>query len=871
MLDATPTRGCQRLLAVLSLGLCLAAAGAFAQSETGLELQLQQEITDDYEVYLDEQELRMRASLAAGGSDEESARMALVVILFAQLQVETDRANERIAESRSDISTDTGDLYNLFADEIAEEDLRSAQDVVDAVQERIDNGIDDELRQDVEDISGNPDLSGDEVTSALEDFNHELADRTEEIEQLLVELRDTEEPFSVTVHFSRDGTEEVVELTREDLDAVDGGEPSGFTDLFGLDTTQGENLDSVVDDLSDATTNLNEALVLLRESNSADDNMETIDTIRLAFANFDSALVDLEDAFGDGPLALGLSVDEISAFVADTDGIFGGETFQVGDMVVRPAALLENRTDEAHFSQNLLSLAAILGGAAQVEFQRADDFEREGKTTRAEKARLRGWMWVLLAASGAGLSDPPETLMLEFYSKDDPASHTFRGFFPLGLSAAMMELIGVDMIVNARASQQEFEDYLRQLRSRFQQRSQPDPTDSEARAGLAIIRTYFLLSENRSQFTDLVNLAAEGDIEGFVEEFDESDFDFAASADSTEEDVDIAVEDEDLIFLLLSKLDDDGALFVIEEDDAIVPIPVTGGQLTVGLERVRAVSRSSAEVSTTLREARDDVDTSFELDLDPNELDFSDSDSRLDFAEALERSNERFLQLTPEGHQDLVDAGDELETQLVDLSTAVSDLRDFIEDLEEDNDADLAGVSNTVVDFDDFYQEVTADFETEPETTAINGRDVDLSAWFNNPPDSLLQRFIWYLDDDENTDNTLGGLLPEIGGDESVILETLVDPLPQAFGLSQNRPNPFNGSTLIEFQLAAGRGPVELVLYNTIGGKVATLVSGVREGGVYHVVWDGRDEAGRTLASGLYLYRLEAGGQTLTQRLLLIR
>jgi len=110
MLDVTPTRVCQRLLPVLSLGLCLVTS-TFAQSETVLELHLQQEITGDYEVYLDEQELRMRELLAAGGADEESARMALVVILFAQLQVETDHANERIADSRSDISTDTGDLY----------------------------------------------------------------------------------------------------------------------------------------------------------------------------------------------------------------------------------------------------------------------------------------------------------------------------------------------------------------------------------------------------------------------------------------------------------------------------------------------------------------------------------------------------------------------------------------------------------------------------------------------------------------------------------------------------------------------------------------------------------------------------------------
>ena len=426
------------LLPVLCGVLCLAIAAAFAQSEAGVELHLQQEITAEYEDYLDEQEFLMRALLAAGGSDEESARMALVVILFAQLQVETDRANERIADSRSDISIDTGDLYNLFADEIAEEDLQSAEDILDAVQDRLENGVDDELRQDVEDIADNLDLSGGEMTSALEDFNVELTDRSEEIEQLLDELRASEEPFSVTVNFTRDGTEEIIELTRDDLDAVDAGEPSGFVDLFGLDTDQGESLDSVVDDLTDARTNLNEALELL---DSSEDNVETIDTIRFAFTNLDSALVDLENATGDGPLALGLSVDEISAFVDDTDSIFGGETFRVGDMIVRPAALLENRTDEAGLNQNLLSLAAILGGAAQVEFQRADDFERRGKPERAEKARLRGWIWVLLAAGGAGLSDPPQTLMLEFYSADDPASHTFRGFFPQGLSTAMMELM----------------------------------------------------------------------------------------------------------------------------------------------------------------------------------------------------------------------------------------------------------------------------------------------------------------------------------------------------------------------------------------------------------------------------------------------
>ena len=56
-----------------------------------------------------------------------------------------------------------------------------------------------------------------------------------------------------------------------------------------------------------------------------------------------------------------------------------------------------------------------------------------------------------------------------------------------------------------------------------------------------------------------------------------------------------------------------------------------------------------------------------------------------------------------------------------------------------------------------------------------------------------------------------------------------------------------------------------------MGQKVAALVEGIREAGTYTVHWDGRVDSGRELASGVYLYRLQAGGQTETRKLLLLR
>ena len=92
--------------------------------------------------------------------------------------------------------------------------------------------------------------------------------------------------------------------------------------------------------------------------------------------------------------------------------------------------------------------------------------------------------------------------------------------------------------------------------------------------------------------------------------------------------------------------------------------------------------------------------------------------------------------------------------------------------------------------------------------------------------------------------------------------------------LAENAPNPFNAETTVHFELVELVEPavIDLTVYGITGQKVATLARGWRAGGAHTLKWNGRDEAGRPMASGVYLYRLRAGvGVELTRRMLLLR
>ena len=93
---------------------------------------------------------------------------------------------------------------------------------------------------------------------------------------------------------------------------------------------------------------------------------------------------------------------------------------------------------------------------------------------------------------------------------------------------------------------------------------------------------------------------------------------------------------------------------------------------------------------------------------------------------------------------------------------------------------------------------------------------------------------------------------------------------PQTFRLMQNVPNPFNPATTIAFELPEA-ADVDVAVYNLVGQRLRTLVREHKAPGRYQVVWDGQDDLGRDVSSGLYFYRYRAGDFWATRRMLLVR
>ena len=93
--------------------------------------------------------------------------------------------------------------------------------------------------------------------------------------------------------------------------------------------------------------------------------------------------------------------------------------------------------------------------------------------------------------------------------------------------------------------------------------------------------------------------------------------------------------------------------------------------------------------------------------------------------------------------------------------------------------------------------------------------------------------------------------------------------IPDRFQLYQNYPNPFNARTTVVFDLPE-RSRVNLKIYNILGQEIATLIDDWLDAGTKEVVWDGMDRFGRRTASGIYLLRLEMGGQNQIRKMILV-
>jgi hypothetical protein len=680
------------------------SVGTADAQDTEVRLEFQTEVTPAYEAYLLAKEDSLKARIDAGsrywktGSPRLLAdRMSLVLVKLGQIHLEADRAYQRMDVVVDDVRQQFDEIEDLVRNDVLDQDTSDIASVLNGLRDLFLGTRYEDLKVRVENVMDELEFGADEAESVWQDFRDAQEIHLDDVEVHTDALRTATDPFSVTFHVLGG------DFTRADTFMVDRSNIDDFEILEDAFRTAAEETQDAVNYIKDTL------------EDGTGDNAATIVGFREALRLVNVSLDTMITALDAQPLStvgqkigfiedLKFRIIDIQDLVIEAEDVLAGKTYELEGTEVRPIALLEN------------------------------------------------------------LADDPENVLLDFYRSATPEVYTFRGLFPEGLSQGLLEIVGADMVINPWASREQMDVHMQTLELSYRARLATDPFDAEASAGVALARSYFIVSDNQQNVEDTIEMLIDGDIAGIAEQFDVDDFDYRDSLDAIRPYLEAARLDPRSVFTVLINLDEDTTdPFVIDAEDVVLPVPLTGDLLGQMLD----ISETLIETGTDLAQTIDDLlangEESFELDLDPNLLDFTDIESPLDFMLALEQSNDQFLWITPTGVDRMLDAGNDIRRELADLSdavTALSKLVGTIHERDEDLSIDTGPVVDLVHDFDARYREVRADFETPDRITEIQGQKVNLSAWTDAPPDSLLQRLIRYLDDDATTDDTLGGLFP---------------------------------------------------------------------------------------------------------------
>ena len=122
----------------------------------------------------------------------------------------------------------------------------------------------------------------------------------------------------------------------------------------------------------------------------------------------------------------------------------------------------------------------------------------------------------------------------------------------------------------------------------------------------------------------------------------------------------------------------------------------------------------------------------------------------------------------------------------------------------------------------------------------------------------------------KNSDNFITASINELGDYAVFLNSTLEKPLPSKFELKMNYPNPFNPSTTIPIELPE-ESFVEVVIYNILGEKIAVLSEGVKSSGYHNIQWNGTNQFGQPVSSGIYFVRVQFGQNIYHQKMMLLK
>ena len=485
-------------------------------------------------------------------------------------------------------------------------------------------------------------------------------------------------------------------------------------------------------------------------------------------------------------------------------------------------------------------------------------------------------------------------VFLDYYFESTPATYTFGNIFPTGLPSDIIAKINKDMVINI----EEYDwvkytylplkdiEYLALLNT-------GNPNNGDPHAGLAVIKYLQTIDNFSKDASTIFSYCDNANIDSLLFHFGWSKFDYSDECAYINHHLNyIANVDTEDVFVILLKGGKECSPQdnLVKGQDDIVPIYLTQEVCKNIIEG----TTKAQEFFTFIADGFDSLDTElnrmFDLYLDPNKIDFEEAiyietiydtsycqyweyyynseagqwdstwvegENYYEWKEtkvndtlliaALEEANPNFLMLKQYGKDKFTEFGTNLAEWLVGFSAftdSVEILGEAFAPFASDFDLDSAEVINFTQELASNVETIKEDFNSPGATFSDleTGERIDLSAWFDNPPDNFLQMWKGYV---MGTDSTLGGLFPDryVGVENNIVK-------PKEFKLYSNYPNPFNPSTTITFDIPEAK-KVEIRIYNILGQLVADLGNKKLSAGKHTYVWNATN-----FSSGVYIARI---------------
>ena len=590
---------------------------------------------------------------------------------------------------------------------------------------------------------------------------------------------------------------------------------------FSMDRNDVADLDDFLEQAEDAVNTLDEAGSLLQDLWEKNNRVpEFMSTLRTAISHLRDANAVIQTLLNEGVFApLDIDQDVFTAvddILSEINTSLEGEIYDLGrdDKTIRPLALIEN------------------------------------------------------------LPDKREDIFLDFYriAPEERFAYTFGGLFPQGLPAVTVEDLKEDMIVNSSDGESALKSRLTALENAFLSRIEPVPgveaDDPDAHMGLAAVKTYRLIDAHFDEIENAINYIAEGDPVRMIDELlSINTADFRTTADSIRDHFEIALDEARLVFVLLIKTNQDPQEpYAINNDDDFVPIVLISPEAEEVASIIDDLGDVRDEIADLIQDVADEIDSIMDTYLDPNLVDFTDTQSALEVVDMLRDANPTFLQLTDEGKDRLVDMRIDIEEGLVEYAGYIHDLRVLTNALSEVEDKlgiDGAVVWNTMTFADSLAQRIRDDFVYPDSTIHIEAEAVNLSAWFDTPPENLLLALRGFIDKDDTTDNTLGGLFPDRGVGSTSVSQPFV--IPSSFFVEPPYPNPARASVTLTYGIPQ-KSEVQIRLYDMLGRQINTSYNQYQPAGKHRVALNLGE-----IPSGVYFIYLQIENAQKAQRLVVIK